>query len=241
MEENKIIQINAGDKSVIELREGKALPLQEPQKIIISGNIDTVSKYIGQRGFVSDNSEVPTAIDLRKAIIIVERDKMSIVLLENPKDFYSNTISASLQLSTEFKKFGINENQTYTPAELGDFIKLNRAYFTKKEDANKLVSLLKNFTAKVNKQIEDSEDGRGNKDHVRRQVVESNLPPSFNLNLPIFKGQKKVEFEVEICIEPKNLECYLFSADANDVIIETRDTIIDEEISKFAGFCVLER
>lgn len=50
-----------------------------------------------------------------------------------------------------------------------------------------LVSTLKNFKAKVNQDIERSKEENGNKTDNYSQVVDSNLPKSFKLNIPLFK------------------------------------------------------
>jgi hypothetical protein len=232
MSKEKQIQIIAGKGvDVLELREGAALPLHGPVKIAIIGQIDAVSRFILQRG----------DIDKKTAIIEVDRDNMQICFSETPKEFDGTEIVGKLSLSKEYLEFGINTKETYTAAELADFIKMNRSFFSKKEEANKLVAVLRNFTAKVTKDIADKDDKRGNTEAIRRQVVESNLPGSFKLKIAVFKGQNAVELEVEINVDPRSLECYLISADANDIINETSNGIIETELKKLEGFCIIEK
>jgi hypothetical protein len=230
----KLTNINIVPKEgvqVIEIREGAALPVKEPQKICIVGQIDAISRYVSQR----------KNVDKTAAVILVNRDKMTIVLDEDPKSAYCNSVKGVLELSEDFKKWGINTEVTYAPEELADHIRMNRLAFEKYEQANKLVSEMRNFRAKIEKQIEDKDDKRGNTATVRRQTVTSNLPEKFKLKLSIFKGQKPVSIEVEIEINPSTLECYLISPQAQEVIDGTKNTIIDAEIKLLAGFCIIEQ
>ena len=113
---------------------------------------------------------------------------MTITLTVNESDHYTkNTITSTAQLSEIFKKFGINNpNVGWTPAKLGQFLRLNRSAFEDKETCMKLVSALKNFTAKAKAQIEKQHDPSGSRADVYRQEVESNLPKSFTVKIPIF-------------------------------------------------------
>ena len=121
--------------------------------------------------------------------------------------------------------------------EMSDLIRMNRTYFTEKNIASELVSIMRNFKAKVTNDIESSDDKKGNVSQVRRQAVESNLPPSFMLNIPIFKGQPKQTFAVEIDIDPDTLQATLVSPDAQDLIVEQHDKLIDEVLDTIGQLC----
>lgn len=75
---------------------------------------------------------------------------------------------------------------------------MHRAFFIDKSQNMMLVSTLKNFKAKVNQDIERSKEENGSKVDNYSQVVDSNLPKSFKLNIPLFKGFSCEEIEVEI-------------------------------------------
>jgi hypothetical protein len=228
----KMINITPkGDKVIVEIREGAAMPLKEPVALICAGQIDAISRYVSQRG----------NIDKKIAVILINRDLMQIVFTEIPNYAFSTKITGKLELSSEFKAWEINQKKTYTPEELADFIKMHRSQFEKKADAAKLVTELRSFTAKVTKDIEDKNDKRGNVDLVRRQVVESNLPESFKLKIPIFKGQQEKSLDIEVNVDPRSLECYLISADAQEIIDNTKNEIMDAELDKLSGFCIIEQ
>ena len=100
--------------------------------------------------------------------------------------------------------------------------------YRKRRKRSMLVTIMRNFKAKVLNEIENIDDKKGNVSQVRRQTVEGNQPPSFDLCIPIFKGQPKQKFTVEIDINPDTLQATLVSPDAQDLIVETRDKLIDD-------------
>lgn len=142
-----------------------------------------------------------------------------------------DTIKGILKIHHDLLKFQINKDKTYTTFQLADFIRMNRHYFENKEIAMKLVGELKHFEAKVNKEVELKADTRANNKILINQVVESNIPASFVLVLPIFIGQEKERLTVEIDIT-SDLTCSLVSPDLKQMIDEQTKVIIDEELGK---------
>lgn len=69
------------------------------------------------------------------------------------------------------------------------------------------------------------------------QIVESNLPESLKVTVPIFKGMEPMTFEVEVEVNPTDLSCTLTSPEANDIIRTSRDHIIDDELSRIQEEC----
>lgn len=94
-----------------------------------------------------------------------------------------------------------------------------------------LVSTLKNFKAKVNQDIERSKEENGSKVDNYSQVVDSNLPKSFKLNI-LFKGFVCEEIEVEIYadVDGRDVSLSLVSAGANEAIEEYKNKVIDEQL-----------
>jgi hypothetical protein len=66
-------------------------------------------------------------------------------------------------------------------------------------------------------------------------MVENNIPEGFNLNIPIYKGQKPVKVKVEIVmtVEGKDIVIHLVSPQYRDLEIELKDKIIDEQVAVF--------
>ena len=137
-------------------------------------------------------------------------------------------------------KAGIND-QDYarTLNELAGWIKMNRKLFDSKVIAMNLVAILRNFKATVNKTLEDKNDDRANYSVLREQVVNSNIPESFDLTLPLFVGFKPVKFAVEVVIDPDDFSCALISPDAADEIRRLKEVTLDEQIVRFDGYAVI--
>ena len=217
------------DKPVeVILRNGQApkaiesLPTKEPVKIGLEGVIEVPLRWLEKR--------VDT-IDQKKANVVVDREAMSISLNINEDDHYKkDTIAGSVQLSETYSKFGINdEKRAWTPNKLGQFLRLNRGVFDNKETCMIMVSQLKNFTAKAKSEIQKQRDPSGSTADVFKTQVESNLPKSFTVNLPIFKGTEKqlIEVEFDHYVMDGDVFLQLVSPGANEITAAYRDSCID--------------
>jgi len=110
--------------------------------------------------------------------------------------------------------------------------KMNRSLFETKDIAMEISSVLADFKAKIDKEIEKSEDFRGNRKLLQNQIVKTNVPPGFNLCVSVFKNHPKTVIAVEIVIDPDDLSCALISPELNDYIVENTDILIDSELTK---------
>lgn len=208
------------------LREGKApvaLDPKEPVPVDITGTIDSPLRWLEKRIGL---------IDPKQANITVSRDNMKISLVDKETDYYNNGITGILQPSKEMIEFGINTEKKWEPVKLSRFLKMHRAFFTDKAANMQLVFTLKNFKAKVNQDIERSKEENGSKVDNYSLVVDSNLPKSFKLNIPLFKGFDCEEIEVEIYadVDGRDVSLSLVSAGANEAIEEYKNKVIDEQL-----------
>ena len=235
MENQEVIQkeiikqvANSNDMREIIIREGQALPAKEPEQVHINGTIDAPARWAENRKSI---------IKQIASHMIVNRQDMTISLVEDEKNYYGSTINGKMALSDKFKEFGINSGKYITNFEMADLFKMNRSFFETKAVCMELVSKLKNLKANVNKQIEASNNDRGNRRELVDQVVEHNIPESFKLNLPIFNGTDPQEIEVEINVDADDLSCTLISPHAKDLIEQMRNEKIDEVIKRVNEVC----
>ena len=205
------------------IRQGKAVELHEPERVNISGTIDAPARWVEMRA---------DCIAPKRCHVLVDRDRMAIKLQCDENDYYGTGITGSLQLSEEYRRFGINSGEYRTHFELAELIKMNRSYFENKTTAMKLVSELQNFKAKVDKEVEQSDNNRGDRRLLVAQAVKHNLPESFTLVLPIFKGVAEQTIEVEVYVNPSDLTCTLVSPEANDIVVSSRDALMDAVIDR---------
>lgn len=112
------------------------------------------------------------------------------------------------------------------------FLKMHRAFFVTKTENMTLVSLLKNFKAKIVSDVEKAKEENGSKTDNYSQVVDSNLPKSFKIKIPLFKGSSPEEIEVETYadIDGRNASLTLISAGATETVDNVKNNIIDETL-----------
>lgn len=218
--ETKIVVSENQEKPVVIL-SGKALDPQAPINVKFSGTIDSPLRFLEKR---------ITEIDQKTSHIIFDLEKKSISLTTDETDpLKIKQIIGAISISNEFKQFRINTGESWSCFDLADFIKMNRSFFESKEVAGKLVNQLRQFRAKVDKEIEQNKDDKANYSIKRSQVVNSNLPDNFVISVKIFKGQESKSIPVEINIHPDTLNCILISPDANDFIQDEVKKIMNEQ------------
>ena len=222
-----IFNIAPGMNEVI-IREGaapKVLDPKAPVKMNVNGTINAPFEYLSKR---------IDCINQKDCHIIVNREKITIELVVNEADEYTRgTIAGTLQYHPKFEEVGINTGKVWSPFDFAMFCKMNRAFFADKNVNMSLVSACKNFTAKVNNQIERAIQENGNRTDNFAQVVNSNLPESFTLSIPIFKGGKKEDLVVETFakIDGRNVAFVLLSPGAEETLEDLRDKAIDEQLN----------
>ena len=206
------------------------LPILEPLKLDIVGTIAAPYTFLEKR---YEDPQIP----LNRTHVIVDRDNLTITLVCNEIDARDKqTVKGKIELSRQFNQFGINTGKLWEPEDLGQFFRINRSCF-KDRDANmKLVSLLRNFKAKVTSDIEREQKDNGSYTDNYRKVVDSNMPESFSLNIPIYKGAAAEEFVVEVIaqVHGREVQLELISPDAQSVVEEVRDNLIDEQLKKIS-------
>ena len=204
------------------------LPVLEPEKVNISGTITSISSFLEKRWGCEGQ------IDHQHTHIIVDRDNLSMTLIANETDTRNKmVVTGKLQLSRQFMAFHINDGHAWEPLVLSQFIKMNRAYFSNRDENMKLVSVFKSFKAKVNTDYERDRKENGSFMDNYSQIVDSNMPDRFSVVLPIFKGTavKTIEIETYATIDGHDVTVQLVSPGAQEVVDQTLDTIIDEQIA----------
>ena len=234
MSDLKVNVTTEGNELVI--RQGDAAPIIDNSQTYASkGRIENPHIYAVHKG---------KAIDMKIAIVHVNRSMQSIELACNPEDKTAHKIGGQIKSNTEFTKFGINDNKKYSPKQLAELCKMNRIYFPSVDDNMALVSNLKNLSVKVDQAIERGGDDVGNKNESLLKKVSSNVPESFTLAMPLHEGAEPVTFLVNICLEERDggISLWLQSVEANELIMKYRDNILDSQLEKLLklGFLILE-
>ena len=235
--QNEKIQIVLGDgvkEAEVTLREGAAVKYIDPKPPVqteLSGVIGAPLEYLAKRVETGQFAQ-------ERSHLIVDREEIMLTLVINEDNWYERgKVEGALRVHPMFKKFGINTGKVWTPVELGKFFKMSRAFFPDRNENMKLVSHLMNFTGTVNSRIERSVKESGDRADSFVQVVNSNLPPSFVLRIPIFKGMpaETVEVETFAQIDGREVSFTLISPGANQTVEEIRDHVIDEQLKQIVA------
>lgn len=219
------------------IREGSAPQVLDPKppvKINLQGVIGTPVEFLTQRSKESEQ------FNEKRAHVIVERENVEITLVFNENDEYTRgKVSGKLSYHPKFVEFGINAAKGWTPNKLGEFFKMNRAFFPDREKNMELVSKLKNFDATVSSKIEQERNENGSFKDNYGAVVQSNLPDAFTVKMPIFKGTPAETLEVEIyaSVDGRDVTLSLVSPSALQILEEQRDKVIDEQVKLIRQLC----
>lgn len=222
------------ENNEITVRQGDAAEIV-PERLSnkLHGQLSTPFNYLknAPAWFSKKFEDSDTDSPLNFSHLEVNREKLTLKLIVDQGLPWESSYAGELCFSKVFKAFGINGDKSFTTLELSQLIKMNRSFLETKDIAMKLVSELRNFKAKVDKALENSDDFRGNKKVLYQQTVDSNIPEAFNVNLPVFKGYDKQVMSVEINIDASDFSCRLISPEASDFINEISSDLIDAQLS----------
>jgi hypothetical protein len=235
MKEEKF-NIDLGEREKVDLiirqtEDLNELEILAPLKTNLSGVIGAPLEFLRKR--ISEKNQ----INQKRCHIIVDRENLTIVLVINEDDPYlDGSVTGKLQHHPKYKEFGINAGKSWDPNELGQFCKMNRAFFLNKTENMELVTKLKNFDAKIQTVVEKHKAETGDFKDNYSGVVTSNLPGAFKLKIPLFKGRPAEEIEVEFyaAINGRTVGLQLFSPGANQATEELRDQTINDQLKQIA-------
>jgi hypothetical protein len=162
MEDQKQINVNVEAKNeettfrFIGLSsDNQKLPKKEPVVIDVTGVPGNIYEFLDKR---LDKGQFKQ----EECHIIVNRENMEIKLIINETDAYNrSTISGKLSVHPRFKEFQINSSYAWQPLELGQFFKMNRAFFEDTKAHENLVDLLSNFEADIQNRLEKKQANNG--------------------------------------------------------------------------------
>lgn len=220
--------------------QGNVLDTKPPEKISISGDIKSVNTFLGVRLKAGTGKQT---IDKSKAVVVVDKKKLTIQLLLDPEDHYGANVLGTLEKSDELAPFCINQNKTFSKEELVKLIKFNKIFF---DDASKHAEMLLAFqkvSSTVNIKSNDSADDRGNKERAFVKEVTTNAPTEFILNIPIFKGFDNVRFRVEVCLDVTegSVRFWFESTELHELMQKAVDEIFGQELKSAAGFVIINK
>ena len=205
---------------VYHIYEGKAFDQKAPVKVEINGIISAPGKFIVKR-----------KIDPEKCLVKYSLSEGLIELLVDEKDPYGTKITGRIRTTKKFESWGINADKEYTTHELAEKIKMNRYMFAEIQQAMTLVTALKSFKMKIEKELESTNNNRGDvKAMLVQTIKENNIPDGFVMRLPVFENEPAETIKVEIYIDASNYACRLVSPDLEAYIDQFKEKAVQAEI-----------
>jgi hypothetical protein len=238
--ENINLTLESFEGNEIVIREGQALPPVAPKRIAISGDIRSVYAYVAKRNRMLVDAGLQ-AVNPERAIVTVDKEAMSITLELDPEYQYGTVVTAKLEPNPDLKQFQINGNKTFKQKELVDLLKFSRLYFEDFDKHGMLLRAYQAFNAKAFIDMSSESDSRSNKAQSYSKKVETNLPTDFVMNIPIFKGQEKKRFHVEICFEVTDGGCNFWfeSVELKELQDIESETILNKELEACKEFVII--
>lgn len=225
--------------TTLTILEGKALELRNPEKVEISGDINSVSSFLKKR----NNGFGLQKVEQSKVIVIVDKKEMSITLDIDPENFFGALVKGTLELSDELKVFSINQPKTWKREELVQLIRFNKLSFDNAEQHDKVLKAYMSFEAQTAGEIKAASDTRGNKASSLSKTVNTNIPTEFVLLIPVFKGREAMRFRVEICLDVTDggARFWFESVELHELINTQRDIIFNEELKSCEEFVIINK
>lgn len=213
---------------------------KQPEKsVTISGSINSPSEFYRARKLVVDAKKEKThvLVDMQKAVVTLIVDET------NPFDSYR--IEGKMIDFADFSEFKINKGDRFSKTQIISLLKTSKVYFPDKDDWTRLLTTFQQFITKVIKDVENSDNQKGEVKKLeaysgalqgfRIDGEKEEFRPYFHLEIPLFVGEEKVRFEVQICLDPtsSDLKFYLESIDLHQKGKEMKEQAIAKAIKTF--------
>lgn len=227
----------------LSIYEGKALDPKHPEKIKLSGNIESIAAYLKNR-YNENKGKSLQEVDKEKAVVIVDKNGMTIQLLLDPENFFGLEVLASLDFTEELQAFNINSNHQFTRESMIKLLKFNKRFF---EDPLKHEALLESYmklNLSGNTQVKNESDDRGMKDLAFKKTINSqNIPLGFVLEMPIFKGQAVEKFRVDICLDvtDASVRFWFESVELVELTEMRKDEIFSKQLESCQDFVIIHK
>lgn len=239
--EQKINITATGD--TLTVLEGKTLELKHPEKIRLSGNIQSISAFLLKR-YAGRVGKGLQEVDKEKAVVTVDADKMTMHLDIDPENHFGAEVLATLLFTPELLAFKINENHEFTREAMIKLLKFNKRFFADPLKQEELLESYMKLNLTGNTQIKAESDDRGNRDvQFKKNIDSQSIPKSFVLEIPIFKGQPVEKFRVDICIDVTegSVRFWFESVELVELIEERKKSIFESELLRCQDFVIIHK
>lgn len=241
--ENLNLRLDGVNGNTLTVLEGTALEQKQPEKIKLSGNIESIKQFLDKR-YSGGKGKSLQEVDKEKAVVLVDQNGMTIKLLLDPENFFGLEVLASLEVTPELKAFHINDNHEFTRESMIKLLKFNKRFF---EDPLKHEGLLESYM-KLNlsgtTQVKNESDDRGSKDLAFKKIINSqHIPLGFVLEMPVYKGQKVEKFRVDICLDvtDASVRFWFESVELLELMEMRKEEIFNKQLESCQDFVIIKK
>lgn len=234
--------MNGPQGSVLTIREGKALEEKHPERLILAGRIESVRQFLDARRATTLASGSLQYVDKDKAVIIVNEEALTITLKVDPNNPFSTEITGQMQHNADLAGFQINKEHKFSRESLVKLLTFSRRFFNDAVEWENILNAVRRLKVSSTSDISQDTDSRGNKEMIFKKSVDSaNIPNSFTLLIPIFKGQIPRKFSVDLCLEVTDagVKFYLESVELVELTEQDRKDIINKELASYTDYCTI--
>lgn len=228
-----VIKVDANGIKEIIYRTGEAAPIELPKAITLCGRIDAPSRFVEQRSVL---------ISKEKAHVLVKRNSGTINLYTDEQNDRQITVGGTLTINPELTAFCINKEKMWALKELLQFLRMRRAHFMDRDVHGIFINRLSDYSASVQKDIELKDDRRGNALNRVEKRVSTDVPMSFKLSMEIYEGFGYRSFSVDVLCDVTDaaVKFWLESVELAELILDERNSIIDNELLKLSDYVIIE-
>lgn len=234
--------MNGPQGSQLTVREGKALEEKHPEKVVLKGRIESVRQYLDARRATLMAPGTLQHINKDLAVITINEDDLSIHLDVDPNHPFGTEVIGQMQHNPDLADFHINKKARFSRESLVDLLKFSRRFFNDRVQYDNVLLSVQRLKVSATTNIEKDSDTRGNNESAYKKSVDSaSIPPSFNLNIPIFKGQPPRLFSVDLCLDVTDagVKFYLESVELVELFEKDRKDIIQNELAQYLDYCII--
>ena len=174
-------------------------------------------------------------------MLIVNGGSRTIELRADDTNHYGATVVGKLAVNPDLKKFGINSDSMYGSNDLISLLKINRVFFEDRDACTALVKKLMNLKVESSNLMVKNSDNKGNAEAHLKRTVESTHDYDFKLSMPVFVGQEKQTFFVEVCMDVSDggIRFWLESAELMELLHDQAEHIISQQVEEITGLVAL--
>lgn len=217
------------------IREGIAPPVHEPRIVKLQGTIKAPGDYHDMR-----NDEFTA----EEAHVVANYKERSITLNLDETDHYGPSIKGQLEIHPDLRQFGINDaGRTYDHKKLYKFLKFAGAHFLTKDAHTALLEALIKFEGTAEYAFKDANNFKGSAASQKALEIKTNLHLDFWLAVPLFTGEEKTSFFVDINVDFDAGSClfWLESVQLNELLVTERDRIFAEQLARLTDYVTIHQ